>query len=69
LASPYGLDIVDSCMVCKLRSPKFFCDLPKASMEAFDAIKYSASYPGGAMLFTEGQCSACTRPSPERRTR
>lgn len=55
MASPYGLDIVDSCMVCKLRSPKFFCELPKSSMEAFDAIKYSAAYPGGAMLFTEGQ--------------
>lgn len=55
MASPYGLDIVDSCMVCKLRSGKFFCELPKASLQAFDNIKYSAAYPGGAMLFTEGQ--------------
>ncbi len=42
-------------MACKLRSPKFFCELPKSSLDAFDAIKYSAAYPGGAMLFTEGQ--------------
>ncbi len=55
MASPYGLEIVDSCMVCKLRSGKFFCELPKASLQAFDSIKYSAAYPGGAMLFTEGQ--------------
>jgi CRP/FNR family transcriptional regulator len=55
LASPYGLEIVDSCLVCKLRNQRFFCELPKQTLEAFDRIKYSAAYPGGAMLFTEGQ--------------
>jgi len=55
MAAPYGLEIIDSCVVCKLKNPKFFCDLPKGSLEAFDAIKYAAAYPAGAMLFTEGQ--------------
>ncbi len=55
VAAPYGLDIVDSCMLCKLRSDSFFCELPKQTLAAFDAIKYAAAYPGGALLFSEGQ--------------
>jgi CRP/FNR family cyclic AMP-dependent transcriptional regulator len=57
MASPYGLDIVDSCMLCKLRCETFFCTLPKATLEAFDQIKFSAAYPGGALLFSEGQAA------------
>ncbi len=55
MSAPYGLDVIDDCTICKLRDQRFFCDLPKVSLEAFNAIKFSASYPGGAMLFTEGQ--------------
>jgi len=55
VAAPYGLDIVDSCMLCKFRSDGFFCDLPKPVLQAFDAIKFAAAYPGGAQLFNEGQ--------------
>ncbi len=55
MAAPYGLDIVDSCLVCKFRNDRFFCELPKATLAAFDAIKYAAAYPGGALLFNEGQ--------------
>jgi CRP/FNR family transcriptional regulator len=55
VAVPYGLDIVDDCMICQFRSDRFFCQLPKAALKAFDAIKFSAAYPGGAVLFTAGQ--------------
>jgi CRP/FNR family cyclic AMP-dependent transcriptional regulator len=55
VAAPYGLDIVDSCTLCKLRNESFFCALPKPTLEALDAIKYSTAYPGGALLFSEGQ--------------
>ncbi len=55
MAAPYGLDIVDSCMLCKFRNDRFFCQLPKPTLAAFDSIKYSAAYPGGALLFSEGQ--------------
>jgi CRP/FNR family transcriptional regulator, cyclic AMP receptor protein len=55
MAAPYGLEIVDSCVVCKLRNPKFFCELPKNSLADFDSIKYATAYPSGAMLFSEGQ--------------
>ena len=56
--SPYGFELVENCLICKLRSDSFFCGLPKAALEAFDKIKYTASYPAGAVLFVEGQSAA-----------
>lgn len=55
MRSPYGLDIIESCLTCKLRADKLFCDLPDSSLKAFEAVKYSSAYPKGAVLFVEGQ--------------
>ena len=55
MGSPYGFELVENCVICKLRSDSFFCSLPKSALEAFDRIKYTASYPAGAVLFVEGQ--------------
>ncbi len=55
MGSPYGFELVENCVICKLRSDSFFCSLPKGALEAFDRIKYTASYPAGAVLFVEGQ--------------
>lgn len=55
MAAPYGLEIVDNCTLCKLKDERFFCSLPPVALKALDAIKYSAAYPGGATLFSEGQ--------------
>ena len=55
MGAPYGFELVEDCLICKLRTDSFFCSLPKASLEAFDHIKYTASYPAGAVLFVEGQ--------------
>src|ERR1051325_9614348 len=55
VGSPYGFEMVENCVICKLRSDSFFCSLPKSALEAFDKIKYTASYPSGAVLFVEGQ--------------
>ena len=55
LGAPYGFELVENCVICKLRSDSFFCSLPKPALEAFDRIKYTASYPAGAVLFVEGQ--------------
>jgi len=55
LGSPYGLELVENCLICKLRTDSFFCGLPKASLEAFEKIKFTAAYPAGAVLFVEGQ--------------
>jgi CRP/FNR family cyclic AMP-dependent transcriptional regulator len=55
MSSPYGLQVTESCLICKLRHAGFFCDLPKASLEHLERIKYASAYPQGAVLFVEGQ--------------
>lgn len=53
--SPYGLDIIESCLTCKLREDYLFCNLATASTKALESIKSTAAYPKGAILFVEGQ--------------
>jgi CRP/FNR family transcriptional regulator len=55
VAAPYGLELVDNCLLCKLKDERFFCSLPPATLRALDAIKYVTAYPGGSTLFSEGQ--------------
>ncbi|MGO8985162.1 MAG: Crp/Fnr family transcriptional regulator [Terriglobales bacterium] len=55
MLSPYGMEIVESCITCKLRTDRLFCDLPESALQAFEHIKYAAAYPQGAVLFVEGQ--------------
>jgi CRP/FNR family transcriptional regulator, cyclic AMP receptor protein len=53
--SPYGLDIVESCLSCKMRADKIFCNLSTAAIQDLETIKYTTAYPKGAVLFVEGQ--------------
>ena len=55
MLSPYGLDIIESCLTCKMRSDRIFCDLATPALQSFEAIKYATAYPKGAVLFVEGQ--------------
>jgi CRP/FNR family transcriptional regulator, cyclic AMP receptor protein len=55
MLSPYGLEIVESCLTCKLRPDRIFCDLPASALQVLENIKYVAAYPQGAVLFVEGQ--------------
>lgn len=55
MLSPYGLDIIESCLACKMRTDKIFCDLPDSALQSFEQIKYATAYPKGAILFVEGQ--------------
>jgi len=55
MLSPYGMEIVESCVTCKLRADRIFCDLPPAALQTFEKIKFPTSYPPGAVLFVEGQ--------------
>ncbi|HWO36705.1 MAG TPA: cyclic nucleotide-binding domain-containing protein, partial [Candidatus Acidoferrum sp.] len=55
MLSPYGMEIVESCLTCKLRSERIFCDLPPTALQTFEDIKFSTAYPPGAVLFVEGQ--------------
>ena len=53
--SPYGMELVEDCLSCKLCSEGFFCHLPKTDMEAFQRMKFTIAHPAGALLFVEGQ--------------
>jgi CRP/FNR family transcriptional regulator, cyclic AMP receptor protein len=55
MLSPYGMEIVESCLTCKLRADRIFCDLPAAALQNFENIKFATAYPSGAVLFVEGQ--------------
>jgi CRP/FNR family cyclic AMP-dependent transcriptional regulator len=55
MLSPYGMEIVESCLTCKLRTDRLFCGLPVTALQNFEAIKYASAYPPGAVLFVEGQ--------------
>ncbi len=53
--TPYGLEIVESCLSCKLRKDKWFCGLSPEALKLFSTASRPATYPGGAVLFVEGQ--------------
>jgi CRP/FNR family transcriptional regulator, cyclic AMP receptor protein len=54
MLSPYGMEIVESCLTCKL-SDRIFCDPPPSALQTFENIKFATAYPPGAVLFVEGQ--------------
>ena len=51
--SPYGFEPVEKCHTCPLRGAGFFCDLSPAALKALQAVKYTTTYPHGAVLFVE----------------
>jgi CRP/FNR family transcriptional regulator, cyclic AMP receptor protein len=53
--SPYGMEIVENCVECRLRTSAFFCNLPADLLKEFETLKYGTVFPKGAMLFVEGQ--------------
>jgi CRP/FNR family transcriptional regulator, cyclic AMP receptor protein len=55
MISPYGLNIIESCLTCRMRAERIFCDLPTSVLRAFDAMKFGTAYPKGAVLFVESQ--------------
>jgi CRP/FNR family transcriptional regulator, cyclic AMP receptor protein len=55
MKGPYGLELNEGCKNCKLRGAGYFCQLPPAAVRDFDAIKSTATYPKGALLFVEKQ--------------
>ena len=53
--TPYGLNIIDSCMTCTLRHNQWFCGLSPGALKVLAEVSRPAVYPGGALLFVEGQ--------------
>jgi len=55
MRAPYGLNIIDNCMICPVREEHLFCNLPLPAVQRLNEIKSSAVYPKTTMLFIEGQ--------------
>src|SRR5215472_1703585 len=55
MRAPYGLEIIENCLVCPHREDHLFCNLPPPAIEGLAAITSASSYPKGATLFVEGQ--------------
>jgi len=53
--TPYGLEIIDSCLHCNMRIESCFCNLSPEMLKSFSAASHQSTYPGGALLFVEGQ--------------
>ena len=53
--TPYGLNIIDSCVTCALRKNQWFCGLSPHAVKVLADVSHPAIYPGGALLFVEGQ--------------
>ncbi|MGI9103675.1 MAG: Crp/Fnr family transcriptional regulator [Terriglobales bacterium] len=54
MSAPYGLDLVKSCVGCQLRSPHFFCALPRSSLLNIEKSSFRTIYPKGSPLFIAG---------------
>jgi CRP/FNR family cyclic AMP-dependent transcriptional regulator len=57
MPAPYGLEIIDSCLGCKLRTDRSFCDLHHEALASFESVRSTTVYPRGSILFVEGQAS------------
>lgn len=55
MKTPYGLQIIESCLACPLVKDRIFCDLPQNVLATLDDISSAATYPRDAILFVEGQ--------------
>src|SRR6266853_2540655 len=55
MRAPYGLNIIDNCMICPVREEHLFCNLPLPAVKRLNEIKSTAVYPKTTMLFIEGQ--------------
>jgi len=47
--------MVENCTTCTLRKDGFFCQFSGDLLRSFEAYSHLTSYPGGAVLFVEGQ--------------
>ena len=55
MRSPYGLEVIENRLTCKLRADRMFCGLPAATLDVLAAITCADLHPRGARLFVEGQ--------------
>ena len=54
-SAPYGLNVVENCVVCGARQKTQFCHMSAETMRELNMIRQTALYPAGAVLFVEGE--------------
>jgi CRP/FNR family cyclic AMP-dependent transcriptional regulator len=54
MRTPYGLDIIESCMGCKASREGFFCRFSPAVLRSVDEASHHTVMPAEAVLFVEG---------------
>lgn len=55
MRTPYGLEIIESCLGCKASREGFFCKFSTPVSRATDMVSHHTVMPAGAVLFVEGQ--------------
>jgi CRP/FNR family cyclic AMP-dependent transcriptional regulator len=55
MRTPYGLEIIESCMGCPASREGFFCRFSPDVLRSVDAASHHTIMPSGAVLFVEGQ--------------
>ena len=55
MRTPYGIEIIESCMGCKASRAGFFCRFSPAVLRSVDEDCHHSVMPAGAVLFVEGQ--------------
>ena len=55
MQGPYGFEPSNSCENCGLRAAGFFCQLEPKVLKDFNAVRSTATYPRGAVLYLEKQ--------------
>jgi CRP/FNR family transcriptional regulator, cyclic AMP receptor protein len=55
MKTPYGLEIIESCVGCKLSQKHFFCGFSPTVLRSVDVASRHSILPAGAILFVEGQ--------------
>jgi CRP/FNR family transcriptional regulator, cyclic AMP receptor protein len=55
MRTPYGLEIIESCMACKASRDGFFCRFSPSVLRSVEEVSHHTIMPAGALLFVEGQ--------------
>lgn len=55
MRTPYGLEIIESCMGCKASREGFFCRFSSPVLRTADVVSHHSVMPAGVLLFVEGQ--------------
>jgi len=53
--NPYGIEMSESCLTCKLNKSGWFCHLSHEGLRSLSVVSHLTTYPSGALLFVEGQ--------------